>query len=166
MLIKTSQLPPYDLPSQNSIWCSQVWACEIYCETKFNIIKWLFVRISQWTEMTYDRHKNEKWQEKKRLVWSTNVTTKKQWRIQDFPEQGVPTPEGRALGHTIWQIVPEHCMKIKKFWPTEEGTHVLQAPIQIRHWEEQWALAPQTITWIQNFYFDYRTNYCIFKEIQ
>ena len=38
-----------------------------------------------------------------------------QWRIQDFPEGGAPTP-GRGQ-HTIWPIFPENCMKMKKIWP-------------------------------------------------
>ena len=37
-----------------------------------------------------------------------------QWRIQNFPEGGAPTPKGwRQL--IIWPIFPENCMKMKNF---------------------------------------------------
>ena len=39
-----------------------------------------------------------------------------QWRIQDFPQVGVPTlQEGRQ--HTILPKFPENCMKLKEFGP-------------------------------------------------
>ena len=39
-----------------------------------------------------------------------------QWQIQDFPEEGAPTPEGSA-NILFDQFFSKHCMKIKKFWP-------------------------------------------------
>ena len=33
-----------------------------------------------------------------------------QWRIQDFPEEGTPTPQ-----HTILLNFPKNCMKLKEF---------------------------------------------------
>ena len=36
-----------------------------------------------------------------------------QWRIQDFPEGGVPTPENAI----IFRFFAENCMKMKEFGP-------------------------------------------------
>ena len=44
-----------------------------------------------------------------------------QWRIQDFPEEGAPTPQG-GRQHTILPIFPENCMKLKEFGPPGGGT--------------------------------------------
>ena len=38
-----------------------------------------------------------------------------QWRIQDFPEVGAPTPGGRQ--HTILGNFPKNCMTFKEFGP-------------------------------------------------
>ena len=38
-----------------------------------------------------------------------------QWRIQDFPEEGAPTPQGGQ--HTILPKFPKNCMKLKEFGP-------------------------------------------------
>ena len=35
--------------------------------------------------------------------------------VQDFPEEGTPTPEGAQTNYLTNFF--EHCMKIKKFWP-------------------------------------------------
>ena len=48
-----------------------------------------------------------------------------QWRIQDFPEEGVLTPKG-GRQPIIWPIFPENCMKMKKFWA--RGARVPRAP--------------------------------------
>ena len=37
-----------------------------------------------------------------------------QWRIQDIPEEGVPTPQGGA-NIRFCQIFPKNCMKFKEF---------------------------------------------------
>ena len=39
-----------------------------------------------------------------------------QWRIQDFPEKGAPTPLG-GRQHTILPKFPKNCMKLKEFGP-------------------------------------------------
>ena len=39
-----------------------------------------------------------------------------QWRIQDFPEEGAPTPQG-GRQHTISPKFPKNCMKLKEFGP-------------------------------------------------
>ena len=39
-----------------------------------------------------------------------------QWRIQDFPEEGAPTPQG-GHQHTILPKFPKNCMKLKEFGP-------------------------------------------------
>ena len=39
-----------------------------------------------------------------------------QWRIQDFPEEGAPTPQG-GRQHTILPNFPKNCMKLKEFGP-------------------------------------------------
>ena len=39
-----------------------------------------------------------------------------QWRIQDFPEVGAPTPQG-GRQHTILPKFPKNCMKLKEFGP-------------------------------------------------
>ena len=36
-----------------------------------------------------------------------------QWRIQDFPDREVPTPEMRAPTYYFGQFVPQNCMKLK-----------------------------------------------------
>ena len=48
---------------------------------------------------------------------ATHLYYLKQWRIQDFPEEGVPTP--RRGGANIWfcQNFPKNCMKLKEFGP-------------------------------------------------
>ena len=38
-----------------------------------------------------------------------------QWRIQDFPEEGAPTPRGHQ--HTILPNFLTNCMKLKEFGP-------------------------------------------------
>ena len=43
-----------------------------------------------------------------------------QWRIQDFPEEGAPTPQG-GRQHMILPIFPENCMKLKEFGPPGGG---------------------------------------------
>ena len=42
-----------------------------------------------------------------------------QWRIQDFPEEGAPTPRGRQ--HTILPYFPKNCMKLKELGPGGGG---------------------------------------------
>ena len=43
-----------------------------------------------------------------------------QWRIQDFPEEGAPTPQG-GRQHTILSNFPKNCMKLKEFGPRGGG---------------------------------------------
>ena len=43
-----------------------------------------------------------------------------QWRIQDFPEEGAPTPQG-GRQHTILPNFPKNCMKLKEFGPQGGG---------------------------------------------
>ena len=43
-----------------------------------------------------------------------------QWRIQDFPEEGAPTPRG-GRQHTILPNFPKYCMKLKEFGPPGGG---------------------------------------------
>ena len=40
-----------------------------------------------------------------------------QWRIQDFPEEGTPTPRGGGRQHTILPKFLKNCMKLKEFGP-------------------------------------------------
>ena len=40
-----------------------------------------------------------------------------QWRIQDFSEEGAPTPRGGGCQHTILPKIPKNCMKLKEFRP-------------------------------------------------
>ena len=58
------------------------------------------------------------------MVWTKVnkilITWRKQWRIQDFLEQGTPTPEGDA--NTLFdQFFSKNCMKLRKFWPKGAG---------------------------------------------
>ena len=39
-----------------------------------------------------------------------------QWRIQDFPEDGVLAPKEGGANLLFGQFFPESCMKIKTFW--------------------------------------------------
>ena len=55
--------------------------------------------------------------------YKTNATrmfvVSRQWRIQDFPEDGAPTPEG---GNILFnQFSHEFCMNMKKFWSRGGG---------------------------------------------
>ena len=50
-----------------------------------------------------------------------------QWRIQDFPQGGAPTPKSAI----IFQFFAENCMKMKEFGPPG-GAHVPGAPPWIR----------------------------------
>ena len=43
-----------------------------------------------------------------------------QWRIQDFPEEGAPNPQG-GRQHTILPKIPKNCMKLKEFGPPGGG---------------------------------------------
>ena len=51
-----------------------------------------------------------------------------QWRIQDFPQGGAPTPKIA----TIFQFFAENCMKMKEFGPPGGGARVPGAPPWIR----------------------------------
>ena len=48
-----------------------------------------------------------------------------QWRIQDFPEEGAPTPRG-GRQYTILPNFSKNCMKLKEFGP--RGRRVPRAP--------------------------------------
>ena len=48
----------------------------------------------------------------------------KQWRIQDFPRGGAPTPKNAV----IFQLFAENCMKMKEFGPPG-GARVPGAPL-------------------------------------
>ena len=47
-----------------------------------------------------------------------------QWRIQDFPQGGAPTPKSAI----IFQFFAENCMKMKEFGPPGGGARVPGAP--------------------------------------
>ena len=49
------------------------------------------------------------------MVISVILAVSNHWGIQDFPEEGALTPKG-GRQPIIWQIFPENCMKMKKFW--------------------------------------------------
>ena len=51
-----------------------------------------------------------------------------QWRIQDFPEEGAPTPRG-ARQHTILPKFPKNHMKLKEFGPRGGGARPLSPPL-------------------------------------
>ena len=51
-----------------------------------------------------------------------------QWRIQDFPEEGAPTPQG-GRQHTNLSNFPKNCMKLKEFGPPG-GARVPCAPLR------------------------------------
>ena len=58
----------------------------------------------------------------KKIVVLSFVTLKAlidlfQWRIQDFPQGGAPTPKSAI----IFQFFPENCMKMKEFGPRGGG---------------------------------------------
>ena len=54
-----------------------------------------------------------------------------QWRIQDFPQRGAPTPKIAI----IFQIFAKNCMKMKEFGPPR-GARVPGAPL--RSANENW----------------------------
>ena len=47
-----------------------------------------------------------------------------QWRIQDFPRGGAPTPKIAIIFH----IFAENCMKMKEFGPPGGGTRPWRPP--------------------------------------
>ena len=49
-------------------------------------------------------------------MYNNNNYVYYQWRIQDFPEEGAPTPQG-GRQHTILPKFPKNCMKLKEFGP-------------------------------------------------
>ena len=51
-----------------------------------------------------------------------------QWRIQDFPEEGAPTPQGGGRQHMILPKFPKNCMKLKEFGP-RGGARPLHPPL-------------------------------------
>ena len=59
---------------------------------------------------------------------STKIFSSDQWRIQDFPEEGAPTPRGGGRQHTILSKFPKNCMKLKEFGPP--GGRVPCAPLR------------------------------------
>ena len=52
----------------------------------------------------------------------------RQWRIQDFPKEGAPTPQG-GRQHTILPKFPKNCMKSKEFGPPGVGARPLRPPL-------------------------------------
>ena len=48
-----------------------------------------------------------------------------QWRIQDFPQGGAPTPKIAIIFH----IFAENCMKMKEFGPPGGGRASLAPPL-------------------------------------
>ena len=50
------------------------------------------------------------------LIYSVDSYTR-QWRIQDFPQGGAPTPKSAI----IFQFFAENCMKMKEFGPRGGG---------------------------------------------
>ena len=54
------------------------------------------------------------------------LTDSSQWRIQDFPEERAPTPQG---GANI-RYFPKTCMKLKEFGPRWGGGRVPRAPLR------------------------------------
>ena len=53
---------------------------------------------------------------KKSFKINENFGQRRQWRIQDFPEEGAPTPQ-RGRQHKILPKFPKNCMKSKEFGP-------------------------------------------------
>ena len=48
-----------------------------------------------------------------------------QWRIQDFPQGGAPTPKIAI----IFQIFAKNCMKMKEFGPPGGGARPWRPPL-------------------------------------
>ena len=48
-----------------------------------------------------------------------------QWRIQDFPQGGAPTPKNAI----IFQFFAENCMKMKEFGPPGGGARPWRPPL-------------------------------------
>ena len=59
------------------------------------------------------------------MTFSETSIFNRQWRIQDFPEEGALTPKG-GRQPIIWPIFAKNCMKMKKFWAG--GARVPRAP--------------------------------------
>ena len=54
----------------------------------------------------------------------THLRVSDQWRIQDFPQGGAPTPKIAI----IFQIFAENCMKMKEFGPPGGGARPWRPP--------------------------------------
>ena len=59
--------------------------------------------------------------------WRRHKSERKyqQWRIQDFPQGGAPTPKIAI----IFQIFAENCMKMKEFGPPGGGARPWRPPL-------------------------------------
>ena len=53
------------------------------------------------------------------------VNSTVQWRIQDFPQGGAPTPKIAIIFH----IFAENCMKMKEFGPPGGGARPWRPPL-------------------------------------
>ena len=60
------------------------------------------------------------------IVTVRNSGCGKQWRIQDFPEEGAPTPRGRQ--HTILPNFPKKLHEIERIWTPRGVTHPRGCP--------------------------------------
>ena len=57
-----------------------------------------------------------------------NFKNLKQWRIQDFPEEGAPTPQG-GRQHTILPYFPKKLHEIERIWAGESLAPPLDPPL-------------------------------------
>ena len=55
----------------------------------------------------------------------TEYFVPEQWRIQDFPQGGGPTPKSAI----IFQFFAKNCMKMKEFGPPGGGTRPWRPPL-------------------------------------
>ena len=61
-----------------------------------------------------------------------------QWRIQDFPQGGAPTPKIAI----IFQIFAKNCMKMKEFGPPGGGARPWRPPLDPpMSWEKKFVSA-------------------------
>ena len=58
---------------------------------------------------------------------SCPCSCRKQWRIQDFPQGGAPTPKSAI----IFQFFAENCMKMKEFGPPGGGARPWRPPLDL-----------------------------------
>ena len=100
------------------------WAVAYACTTNYHKLILMQATAERVMGGGFRRNSDSELKLENRCTGSTiyNIQTKgmQQWRIQDFPEEGAPTPQG-ARQHTILLNFPKNYIKLKEFGPPGGG---------------------------------------------